>query len=240
MGSLIIDLVLAAIVVLCAWRGFRTGIINGVSWIIALIIAIYGANLVATAYYSEFADMMKPFAQGVVENAMSGDDENGDENSDVVISPNLTLEEREELDVYEVSSAVLKKLGIAGEAAESIAQETARTNDKVSSRMSAELTALLCDRMAFVAVFAIAFTIIAIIFTVIGNVFDLSFGLPGHENLNHITGAALGVIRGILILMVLGCLGRYLGILISAETMDKTLIMRRLVETNKLAELLNI
>lgn len=238
--SIVLDIVLVAIVALCCWRGFRTGIINGVSWIVALVIAIYGANLVAAAYYSEFSEMLTPFAQGVVENTLMGDEKDEDGNYTSVISPDLPLDEVEKLDVYEVSKAVLKRLGIADEAAESIARETAETNDKVGIQMTAELTELLCDRAAFVAVFAIAFTLIAIVFTVIGNVFDLSFGLPGHENLNHITGAALGIIRGLVIILVLGCLGRYLGIFISAGTMDKTLIFKHLVEANKLADILKI
>ena len=235
--SICLDLAIVAIVALCAWRGFRTGIINGVSWIVALVIAIYGANLVSTAYYSEFSDMLEPFAQGVVENTLNG---SGDDDSDAIISPDMTLDELEGLDVYEVSRAALEKLGIADGPAEEIAREVAETNDRVGTQMTAELTALLCDRAAFVAVFAIAFAIIAIVFTIIGNIFDLSFGLPGHENLNHITGAALGIIRGIIIILVIGCIGRYLGLLISAEAMDKTLIFRHLVETNKLAELLKI
>ncbi len=238
--SICLDLVLVAIVGLCAWRGFRTGIINGVSWIVALVVAIYGANLVATAYYPEFSEMLEPFAQGVVENTLIGDDQDEDGESSSVISPDMPYEEQEKLDVYTVSKAVLKRLGIADVAAESIARETAETNERVGVQMTEELTALLCDRAAFVAVFAVAFTLIAIVFTVIGNVFDLNFGLPGHENLNHMTGAALGIIRGFVIILVLGCLGRYLGVFIPAVTMDKTLIFKHLVEANKLADILKI
>ncbi len=241
MKSVFIDLVLVGIVALCGWRGFRTGIINGVSWIIALVIAIFGANLIATAYYTEFSGMMQPFAVGFVDNVMRGDKEDdSDEDTGPVIDKDMPVEEVEKLDVYTVSKAVLERLGLAGGAAESIARATAEKQDRVNAEMSNQLTELLCDRAAYVALFAIAFALIAIIFTVIGNVFDLSFGLPGHENLNHITGAALGVIRGLMILVVLGCLGRYLGILIPDKLMNGTVIFKRLVETNKLADLLKI
>lgn len=238
--SLAFDLVLAAIILICAWRGFRTGIINGVSWIVALVVAVYGANLVSSAYYSEFADMLEPFAIGVVENILSGDDENGSEDAETVIDPGLTVAEREKLSVHDVSIAVMARLGVNESAAESIASETARLCQHVNSDMAAELTRLLCDRLAFVALFAIAFAIIAIIFTIIGNVFDLSFGLPGHENLNHITGAALGVIRGIILVMVLACLCRYVGIVLPEGTFEKTVLFGKLVETNRLADMLHI
>ena len=237
--SLVIDLALVGIIALCGWRGFRTGIINGVCWVLAIVIAIYGANLIATAYSGDFSDMLHPFALGVIENTMSGDDKEETE-GETVIDPNISVDERDELDVYTVAKAVLTRLGLADGAADSLATKVAGTNDRVSSAMASELTTLLCDRVSYVAVFAIAFTLIAIIFTVIGNVFDLSFGIPGHENLNHVTGAALGVIRGILVVMVICCVGRYLGILIPDGVTEKTHIFKSLVEANKIASLLNI
>ncbi len=240
MVSIGIDIALAAIVGLCGWRGFRTGIINGVSWIIALVIALYGANLVATAYYTELSDMVQPFAVGVIENTMSGDSENGDEDDIPIIDRDISLEDREGLDVYTVCMGVLGRLGLTADASEDIARATAENHPKVTSAMAAELTERLCDRAAYVTVLAIAFILIAIVFTVIGNVFDLSFGLPGHENLNHMTGLALGVIRGLIILLVIGCFARYVGLLIPRDVMDGTHILRRLVETNRLAALLNI
>lgn len=237
--SLVIDLILVAIVAICGWRGFRTGIINGVSWILAIVIAIYGANLVATAYYRDVAEVMEPFALSVVENTMNGGS-SADEEPDAVIDPSISVDERDRLDVYTVSMAVMTRLGITSGAADGIARETADSYEKVSGDMTQFLTNRLCDRAAFVALFAIGFALIAIVFTVIGNVIDLSFGIPGHENLNHITGAALGVIRGFLILMVLGCLGRYLGILLKPEIMEKTLILKTIITNNRLASLLKL
>lgn len=237
--SFIIDLALVVIVALCGWYGFRTGIINAVTWIVAIVIAIYGANLVATAYRDDVAEVVEPFAVSVVESAMGGGDD-PDGNNDAVIDPSISIDDRDKLDVYTVSMAVLQKLGLAPGAAESMARDTAGRFEKVSSQMTQHLTGLLCDRAAFVLIYAIAFIVISTVFTVIGNVLDLSFGIPGHENLNHITGASLGVIRGILIILVIGCLGRYLGILIKPEVADKTLIYKTIVGTNKLAELLKL
>ncbi len=236
--SLIIDLVLVAIVALCGWRGFRTGIINGVSWILAIVIAVYCANIASTAYHGEFSDMVEPFALSVVEKTVMGDD--SEEAGQTVLDTEIDLDSREKLAPYDVSMTVLSKLGFSENAAKSIAEKVASTNDKVNNAMMEELTSLICGRISYVVLFAIAFILIAIIFTVIGNIFDLSFGLPGHENLNHVTGAALGIIRGLLILMVIGCFARYTGILLSQETVDKTFILSKFVDSNKIAQLLNI
>ncbi len=235
--SLAIDLVLVAIVALCGWRGFRTGIVNGVCWILAIIISLYCANLASTAYHREFSDIVEPFALSVVERTIKGED--SDENGEMVVG-DVDLDAREDLDPREVSMTALEKLGFSESAAQSIADDVAATNEKVNNAMIEELTELICQRVSYVAIFAIAFILIAIIFTVIGNVFDLALGLPGHENLNHVTGLALGIIRGILVVMVIGCFARYTGLLIPQQTVEKTFILSRFVETNKIAELLNI
>ena len=238
--SLVIDIVLAGIVAFCGWRGFRTGIINGVCGILAVVIALYGANLLAEAFYTEFSDIVEPFALSVVEKAVGGGSPEENGTGDGAESNTLTVEEREKLDVYTVSKEVMGRLGFSGGASEGIARDVASTHAKVNNAMEEELTAQVCARAAFVALFSIAFILIAIIFSVIGNIADLSFGLPGHENLNHITGAALGVIRGLLIILAIGCIGRYLGLLIPAAVTDKTLLYQKLLANNKIAELLNI
>lgn len=230
----VIDLALVAIILLCGWRGYRTGIINGVIWIAAIVVSVYCANLAAEAYYTEFTDMLEPFAVGVVESTLRGDDENEE--------PAASEVDRlsRELNAHDASMLVLSKLGFSQSAAEPLAAGVAERHERVDNDMINDLTDIVCDRAAFVALFGIAFVLISIIFVVIGNVLDLSFGLPGHENLNHITGAALGVIRGLLIVTVIACLGRYLGILIPEKAEAGNELWHKLVETNKLAEMLNI
>ena len=48
--SIIMDVVLVGIIVLAAYRGFRKGIIASVIGIVSLVVAIYGANLLAVTF----------------------------------------------------------------------------------------------------------------------------------------------------------------------------------------------
>ena len=63
----IIDLVLLGILVICVWNGYKKGIIMGVGGILCIIIAIYGANLLANTFYHDLVPAMKPFANGFTE-----------------------------------------------------------------------------------------------------------------------------------------------------------------------------
>ncbi len=244
--SFILDILLLAIIGLCGWRGFRTGIINGVCGILAVIVAIYGANLVAKTFADDFTTMLEPFIMGVVDSSIdditgisdSTDTELTREEIDAFLE--TVQNENGEFDVHNVSMEVLRRLGLTDSAAEGIADEMAQEHDRVSFDFISDLGEKLCGRLAFVAVFAVAFILISIVFMVIGNIFDLSFGLPGHENLNHITGAALGVIKGILVVVVIACIFRYLGLLMPDGLISGTWIFEGLIGSNKLADILGV
>ena len=59
--NIIIDLLLIGILALCVWNGYRKGLILGISGILALVVAFYGANLIAETYSSEFTSMGEHF-----------------------------------------------------------------------------------------------------------------------------------------------------------------------------------
>ena len=65
--SIIMDVVLVGIIVLAAYRGFRKGIIASVIGIVSLVVAIYGANLLAVTFSGEFVGVLEPFVSGIVD-----------------------------------------------------------------------------------------------------------------------------------------------------------------------------
>jgi hypothetical protein len=210
-----------------------------------VIIALYGANLIANVYYDEFTGMLKPFVVGIVDSSL--DDAlgymnvNEQENEALDgMKVDVELEDDEDVTVYSLSKSILKSLGIADDAAAELANEASEDNDKFGTDMSVDLTELLCDRISFVGVFTVALILISIIFMVVGNIFDLSFGIPGHENLNHISGAALGVIKGMLIVVAITCICRYTGLILPEKIISNTWLFEKLVNSNKLATIIGI
>ena len=47
MVTLIVDIVLLLIILLCAWRGFRTGLIAGILAVCAVLFSFYAADILA-------------------------------------------------------------------------------------------------------------------------------------------------------------------------------------------------
>ncbi len=238
--GIILDLILIGIVAIAAWRGFRAGLINGIFGILAVVIAIYGANLLANTYSSVVSEMLEPFVSGVVEgvedNVMDAVQGDGEED----FEPVYDISKLTDSDVGGIAMAVLRQLGITEKSASEMLDGFESKFHEANAQMLDALTETICSRVSYIAIFTIAFLLIFIVFTAIGNVLDLAFGLPGLENLNHILGGVFGAAKGVLVVMVITCICRYLGLLLNSELMESTIIMKRLVEFNFIAAILKI
>lgn len=231
---IIIDLVMVAILAFCMWRGYKNGLIVGVCGVLALIAAIFVGNLVAEAYYTEFSGVLEPFATGIVDGAVSAVTDN-DETEDVYV-----LEADKKTDTYWVSFTALRNLGLVEGAADPIAQEVHGEEERVGRNMCDVLTEKLSERLTFVAIFALFFALTFIVFAFIGNLISLKLELPGLKIVDIASGIALGACRGIVILLFLACLCRYLGLLLGDELIQSTSILEWLMNSNLIANKLGI
>jgi len=262
-----LDIVIVAIVLLCAWRGYRAGIINGICGIIAIIIAIYGANLVAHTYSDELISAMDPFVSGIVEGIEAelpefdledleslagqlGVELEGELEIDANIAGQLGIDLSElegknlgdVLDdgVYVAAYTVINKLGVHPLSAAPMAQEVVDLTAAGEMNIIDALTDVICRRAALIAVFVVAFILISIVFSAIGNIIDLSFGLPGLEIVNHIIGALLAAARCVMVLFVLALVARYLGLVMKGEMFEGSYFLNMLMEQNLLSDILKI
>lgn len=230
---LILDLILIAIILVSAWRGFKNGIIRGICGILAVIISLSGAGIISNAYSGEFSGMIQPFADGLIDGAVSD-----------VLSDNketlVTVRSSERGDVYTVCFAALREVGVAEDAAEAIAKDMAKDTDSVDQDMTAMLSEKVSDKLAYAAVVTVAFILIAIVFAVIGNLINLSFEIPGAGKVEPIAGTVLGIIKGIIIMYALATLVRYLGLALSDELLESTKLLSGVVNNNPVANKLGL
>lgn len=236
--GLIIDLVLIGIIIFCAYRGFRTGLITSLVGIVAIVVAIYGANLIATTYSAEFTGIAEPFVSGLIDSAqakiLNYDPASGSD------KPKEALKAGEESNVQKVTNSILRELGLSEEIAGDLADKVAKQESTVSASMSDTISKFLSERLCFIAAFVIGFALIMIITSAIGNMLDLVFGLPGLENINHILGGVLGAVKGIAIVLVITLMCRYMGMIIGDDIINDSFMLRSLVESNALASILNL
>ncbi len=247
MVSTAIDIALILIVGFSTWRGFKNGFIRGIFGVLAIIIAIYGANLIAKTYSGEFTGMLKPFVGGIVDKSVTdvvGNDEPDEADgvagngSDAAVGT-TGGDTAEHTNIYDISYRALRGIGVSEEASRNLADKVETEIDSAGQQLSNNLTEKLCSVLAYIAVFGISFILIAIIFAVVGNVINLAFSLPGIELVDKIVGLTLGLLRGLLIILAIGVIIRYLGLL-SAGTVENTVLLKYMSNHNPIANILGI
>jgi len=227
--TFLIDLTIIGIIAFCAWRGYRNGLIRGVFGVVTLVASLFLANIAANAYSEEFTGMLKPFVGGVVETAISDvlDDD---------IDYELIGHENESED-FRTAFNALRHIGLPVPAAVRVAEQAAEdeTERFLADRVANKLSSIL----AYVAVFGVAFVLVAIVFAVIGNLIGFVFSLPGLKLLDIIAGVVFGFAKGLLIVLVLAAVMRYVGLL-ALDTLEGTKLLNYLVNNNMIADMLGI
>ena len=227
---LFLDLTVVAVVAFCGWRGYRNGLIRGAFGVVALIAALFIANIAAKAYSGEFTGMLKPFVGGIVETTLA---ELADEDSDFI-----SASSKSEYQKNSIARSVLSQIGLPDVSAERVA-ELAVQSDEPDTSFTDVITEKLCSTLAFVAVFGIGFILLSIIFAVIGNLVGFVFSLPGLKLVDSITGVLFGVCKGVLIVLALATVVRYFGLL-ARSTLEETKILQYVVNNNAVANMLGL
>lgn len=238
----IIDLVILGILILCAWNGYKKGIVMGVGGILCIFVSIYGANLVANSLSFDVSPALQPFASGYTEGMLNGKDskvmrqmgwEDYDYSVDDLLAKNPERTEEFCATCYEV-------LGIDGKTANILAEDAVQYARESGSSMQNAVVHVLCDTLSHVACFTLAFLIIIIVLTVIGNLPNLSYKLPRFDAVNDIGGVVCGIVTGLLFCTLLVWALKFMGILIGRGTLSSATLGRFFLNHNLLRALLGI
>lgn len=225
----ILKIVFIAIPVFCAWRGYKNGIIRSACGILAVLLALFCGNIVANMYSTDFDGMLSPFVHGMVESAentiMTDDDK-------AVVH----VSDSDKNDVYSVSYAIFRQMGVVESAAVKMAEEIAEQCPHVDQSMCDAIGDNLSARFSYIVVFCIAFALIGILFAVIGNVINISLQIPILGVAEPILGTIIGAVKGLIIMYAVAMFLRYLGILIPDEALEGTELVFKLVNENPVAD----
>ncbi len=222
----IIDLVLLGILIICVWSGYKKGIIMGVGGILCIIVAVYGANLLANSFSYDVVPALKPFANGYTETMMNGSDSTvmkrmGWDGSTYRVEDLVEMYPNRKL---EFCSTCYQTLGFDENLSDRMAEKAVTYARESGSSIRAAVGQILCETVSYAACFLVAFLLILIILTVIGNLPNLSYKLPRFDILNDILGAVLGLVTGLMLCAVLVWALRFLGKLIGMGTLASTRI----------------
>lgn len=221
----VIDLVLLAIIISCAWAGYKKGLIMGIGGMIAIIISLYGACLVSTAFSYEVIPVLRPFVSGYVEGQMRDNVLTEMGILDTALSVEDILAGDPDLrNEFCVNS--YRAVGIYINAAEQMATEAEEYAETHAMSIEESVVEVLCSRLSYVAGVTLLFMIFLIALVAIGNIPNLSFKIPNMDILNDAGGAVMGFITGITFCVLICWALRFLGLVIGKETLESTLLGR--------------
>ena len=219
--SSIVNLVLLAVIVICAWQGYKKGILMGFVEILVFVLALFGGQFLSTAFSGTVTPALQPFVSGYaesrVENAVLEElgytaDETGSYNVSVSCDDLLAANPGVG---YSVCCRVYEGLGIYAAQAETLAARTVEGIE--ATELAGAITDTICSTLAGVGGFLLFFLLVFIGLTVVVNLPNLSFRLPYIGLVNDIGGAILGVLTGFLYCALLVWFARYAGLLLPEE-----------------------
>lgn len=237
----IIFLILLAILIACAWQGFKKGIIMGIIQVLVIILSLYGAQLLSDTFSYEVIPVIKPFVSGYVEPRVEDTafevmgyeaDEQG--NYHVEYSLADLLEANPETR-QEVARWVYRDLGIYDAVADSMAEKASVYAEQNTASLASSVITILCQSITWYAGFLLAFIILYAIMTVIVNITNLSFRLPYVGILNDLGGLGIGIFVGCLFCSIVVWVLQFTGALLPEDTVRSVGLAAHFLDKNMLA-----
>ena len=218
MTYILFDIAIAAILLFFLWQGYKKGFVLTLCGFLAVFVAFIGATLISNA-------LAKPVAQAIVPMIESGIHETPDQAMEVSVPspspvpPSVLPEELPLSDVLEAlqDSPIFHSLAEAFQKAVDEGIETVATN---AAQALAEYIAI---QIARTILFILAFAAVLVAWFLLSHALDLAFKLPVLSTLNHWTGAAVGLIKGGLLLFIAAWLLK--GSFLPSQAIENTFLL---------------
>ncbi len=243
----IINIVLLAILVICAWQGYKKGIIMGIIQVLVIILSLYGAQVLSDTYSFEVIPVLKPFVSGYMETLVEDNTYQAfgyepDEQTGQYDAPYSTTDLLSNSpDMRQtVALRTYQSLGLYDGMAQTLADRTIAYAQENNASLTSSVVSIACQSVTWYAGFLLAFIILFAILTVIVNLPNLSFKIPYIGIVNDLGGLAIGLFVGALFCSVIVWVFQFAGLVLPEESIRATGLAGFFLDKNLLASYITL
>ena len=209
----IMDIAAAAILLLFLILGARAGLIRSLAGLVIVVVALVGAGMIAATFADPAAKLVAP----MIEKAVA-------EKVEEAITAETGMLDTERVDP-EIGE-VLSMLSLDEEVKEGITNRAEQTIRDTGASVISAVVEGLCRSVIYGLLYIFAFLGLWLLLHVLAKAMDLLARLPGLSSLNALGGAALGLVKGALVLFLAIWAARRLGISFETEEVAQTYILQ--------------
>lgn len=225
----LLDLIVAAVAALFIWKGWRKGLVLSLCGLLAVLVAFAGAGIAARTLSPAVGQALEPKISQLIEERL----EEG------LSAPPPAEEVSASEDPLSDVLSVLKDLGLYEDLVDSL-QHTVEEGMNGAVSAAASAGAAMAQSIAYRIIFLVSFTLILALWGWLSRALNLVARLPGLHFLNKTGGAAIGLVKALLVLFLVTWLLQSLGHFVPEETVAQTTLLRALVEHNPLTALTDL
>lgn len=238
MSYLIFDLVIAILLVLAVFQGYRRGFVLTLCGFLAVFVAFFGATILSNALAEPVSHAITPVIENQISNSIH---ETLEEQGYQFEEPQPGQEEETPAPEDQFSldqilnmmkdSALIQSFSdaIRGAVNDGVVEVTTSAAQTIASYIAWELARMV--------LFLISFVLVLVAWTLLSRALDLAFRLPVLSTLNHWSGAAVGLLKGGVLLFIACWLLREL---FPAEVVEQSYLLKFFCTTNPLVLALSV
>ena len=212
-APVIMDIAAAAVLLLFLILGARAGLIRSLAGLVIVVVALVGAGMIAAT----FADPAAKLAAPMIEKAMTQKVEEA-----ITAETGMLDTERADPEIGEV----LSMLSLDEEVKEGITNRAEQTIRDTGASVISAVVESLCRSVIYGLLYILSFLGLWLLLHVLAKAMDLLARLPGLSTLNALGGAALGLVKGVLVLFLAIWAARRLGVSFETEEVAQTYILQ--------------
>lgn len=215
---ILFDVVIAAILLLFVWQGYKKGFVLTLCGFLAVFVAFIGATLISNALAKPVAEAIVPMIERGIHSTLEQSIQSSTSSLSAQ-SPDIIPEEMPLADILEA----LQDSPIFHSLAEAFQEAVDEGVETVATSAAQALAEYIAIQIARTVLFVLAFAAVLVGWFLLSHALDLAFKLPVLSTLNHWTGAGVGLIKGGLILFIAAWLLK--GSFLSSQAIENTFLL---------------